>query len=191
MLLQYFLFKFCHSFLFFGQEVKVSLRPTHFTRKSSSNHDRFWVFNSWNFAPGIKSIRWWWGSNDGCTHLKHLKVTFIRKFSTVQGSSRHVAWQSQFATCSYFQFGVVSWQLYGKENLSPSGGNPAMFGMKRFEAALDADFSHPVLLTEVSSGFLSSKRCLQHVKPFFSFHPQIYALEVHCLIFLWLKTKAS
>jgi len=52
--------------------------------------------------------------------------------------------------------------------------------MKRFKAVLDAIFSHPVLLTEVSSLFLSSKRCLQHMKSFFSFHLQIYALELHC-----------
>jgi len=57
---------------------------------------------------------------------------------------------------------VVSWQLYDNENLSPSGGDPALFRMKGCEAALDADFSHPVLLTEVSSQFLSSERCLQH-----------------------------
>jgi len=173
--------------------VKASPRPTHFTRKRSPNHDRFQVFNSWNFEPGIKSIRWWWGSNDGGTHLKHLNVTFIRKSlsSTIQGSGRHVAWQSQFATSSYFQLGVVSWLLYGKENLSPSGGSPALFGTKCFEAALDEDFSHPVLLTEVSSGFLSSKSCLQHVKSFFSFRLQFYALELHYLIVFWLKTKPS
>ena len=52
--------------------------------------------------------------------------------------------------CFYFQLGVVSWQLYGKENLSSSGGYPALFRMKHFGAALDADFSHTVLLTEVS-----------------------------------------
>jgi len=63
--------------------------------------------------------------------------------------------------------------------------------MKHFEAALDANFSHPVLLTEVSSEFLSSKRCLQHMKSFFSFNLQIYALELHHLIVIWLKTKAS
>jgi len=98
--------------------------------------------------------------------------------------------QPQFAA-SYFQLGVVSSQLYGKENLSPSGGDPALFRMKRFEAALDADFSHAVLLTKVSSGFLSSKRCLRHIKSFFFFHLQIYALELHCLVVLWLKTKTS
>jgi len=86
---------------------------------------------------------------------------------------------------------VVSWQLYSKENLSPPGGDPALFRMKRFEAALDANVSHPVLLTKVSSRFLSSKRCLQHMKSFFSFHLQICALELHCLVVLWLKTKAS
>jgi len=111
--------------------------------------------------------------------------------STVQGSNGHVAWQSQFTASSYLQLGVVSWRFYRKENLSPSGGAPELFGMEHFEAALDADSSHPVLLTEVSSGFLSSKRCLLHVKSFFSFHLQIYALELHCLVVLWLKTKAS
>jgi len=75
---------------------------------------------------------------------------------------------------------VVSWQLYSKENLSPSGGDPVLFRMKPFEAALDANFSHPVLLTEVSSRFLSSERCLQHMNSFFSFHLQVYALELHC-----------
>ena len=74
---------------------------------------------------------------------------------------------------------MVSWQLYGNENLSPSGGSSAFFRTKRFEAAVDADFSYLVLLTEVSSGFLSSKRCLQHVKSLFSFHLQFYALELH------------
>jgi len=86
---------------------------------------------------------------------------------------------------------VVSWQHYGKENLSPSGRSAALFGTKHFEAALDADFSHSLLLTEVSSGFLFSKMCPQHVKSFFSFHLQFYALELHCLTVLWLKTKAS
>jgi len=69
MLLQYCLFKFCHSFFVYSAGSKTSLRPTHFTRKRSPNHDQFRVFNSWNFEPGIKSIRWWWGSNDGGTHL--------------------------------------------------------------------------------------------------------------------------
>jgi len=46
MLLQCFSFKFRHSFLFFGQEVKATSGPTHFTRKISPNHDGIWLFNS-------------------------------------------------------------------------------------------------------------------------------------------------
>jgi len=76
-LLQYFYVSFAIYFLDFGQEVRAS--PTHFTRKSSPNHDWIWVFNGWNCVPGIKSIRCWWAWNNGATHTKHLKVTFVRK----------------------------------------------------------------------------------------------------------------
>jgi len=46
---------------------------------------------------------------------------------------------------------MISCQLHSKENLSLSGGDSALVRMKHFEAVLDANVSHPVLLTEVSS----------------------------------------
>ena len=59
---------------------------------------------------------------------------------TVQGSIAHVAWQSQFAASSYFMVGVISWQLYSKENQSPSGGDPALFRMKTFWSSSGCKF---------------------------------------------------
>ena len=56
----------------------------------------------------------------------------------------------------FFTLSVSSAFLAVLPQGSPGDGH-ALFGMKRFEAALDADFSHPVLLTEVSSRFLSWK----------------------------------
>jgi len=59
---------FCSSLaihLLFGLEIKASPKATHFSRKSSPNHDQFWVFNSWNFEPGINQ-----SDDDGCQMME-------------------------------------------------------------------------------------------------------------------------